>query len=163
VPIHAFARRVRSALVAGVLGLAAANAAFANASPAGDASLDLSAYRGKVVYLDFWASWCAPCRESFPWMQRMQQQYGRDGFVVVAVNVDHERSDADRFLHDFAPNFRVEYDPEGRLAERFGIGGMPTSVLIDRDGQVRRRHAGFRTKDPDVLEEQIRALLGPRH
>ncbi len=161
-PIHAFARRVRVAIAVAALGVAAATPAFVHASPGSDSALDLDAYRGKVVYLDFWASWCAPCRQSFPWMERMQQQYGRDGFVVVAVNVDHERADADRFLHDFSPNFRVEYDPDGRLAERYKVSGMPTSVLIDRGGQVRTLHAGFRTKDPDALEQQIRALLATR-
>lgn len=134
----------------------------ATPSPIADGALDLAAYKGKIVYLDFWASWCGPCRQSFPWLQRMQQQYGRDGFVVVAVNVDQQRNDADRFLHEFMPNFQVVYDPQGRLAERFGVGAMPTSLLIDRAGQVRLQHAGFRTKDPDVLEQQVRALLAAR-
>jgi cytochrome c biogenesis protein CcmG/thiol:disulfide interchange protein DsbE len=140
----------------------AATPATVATSPIGDHALDLAAYKGKIVYLDFWASWCGPCRQSFPWMQRMQQQYGRDGFVVVAVNVDQDRGDADRFLHEFMPNFQVVYDPQGHLAERYGVGAMPTSVLIDRAGQVRLLHAGFRTKDPDALEQQVRTLLATR-
>ena len=130
----------------------------ATALPAADA-IDLAALRGKVVYVDFWASWCVPCRQSFPWMDEMQRTLGRDGFVVVAVNVDHQRADAERFLRDFAPSFRIAYDPEGALAEQYHVRGMPTSFLIDRDGQIQMQHAGFRPRDRDELGARIRALL----
>ena len=121
--------------------------------------IGLESLRGKVVYLDFWASWCVPCRQSFPWMDAMQQDFGRDGFVVVAVNVDHERADADRFLRELAPAFRIVYDPEGTLAEKYHVHGMPTSFLIDRDGKVQLQHAGFRARDREELAGRIRALL----
>ena len=70
-------------------------------------TLNLDAYKGKVVYVDFWASWCGPCRESFPWMKKIQQQYGKDGLVVIAVNVDQEKKLADDFLNEFKPEFKV--------------------------------------------------------
>jgi cytochrome c biogenesis protein CcmG/thiol:disulfide interchange protein DsbE len=121
--------------------------------------LDLNEFRGRVVYLDFWASWCAPCRHSFPWMDRMQREFGQDAFIVVAVNVDHARPDAEQFLHEYTPGFQIVFDPDGTLAERFGVKGMPTSFLIDRDGHIHSEHEGFRLKERGVLEQQIRALL----
>jgi cytochrome c biogenesis protein CcmG, thiol:disulfide interchange protein DsbE len=121
--------------------------------------LDLAAFKGQVVYVDFWASWCAPCRESFPWMNRMQGEFGRDGLVIIAVNVDHDRVDAERFLREHAAQFRIVFDPDGILPEQFGVRGMPTSFLIDREGRVQSRHAGFRLTDRDTLAQQIRLLV----
>jgi thiol-disulfide isomerase/thioredoxin len=129
----------------------------ATAAPADP--IGLESLRGKVVYLDFWSSWCVPCRQSFPWMDGLQQSLGRDGFVVVAVNVDHDRADADRFLRELSPAFRIVYDPEGKLAEQYRVHGMPTSFLIDRDGKILLQHAGFRAHDRDDLASRIRALL----
>lgn len=78
-------------------------------------SLDLTSLRGRVVYLDFWASWCAPCRQSFPWMEIMKSIYGIEGLEIVAVNVDANRTDADKFLRRFHPTFDVRFDPRGSL------------------------------------------------
>ena len=122
-------------------------------------AVDLTALKGKVVYLDFWASWCVPCRQSFPWMSGLQRNLEKDGLVVVAVNLDQVRADADGFLAEFKPPFRVAFDPQGGLAERFHVQGMPTSVLIGRDGQTRLVHQGFRSRDREALEQQIRAAL----
>ena len=134
-------------------------ACFAIAPSNANAPLDLNEFRGRVVYLDFWASWCAPCRHSFPWMTKMQRELGQDGFVVVAVNVDRARPDAEQFLHEHSPGFKIVFDPDGALAERFGVKGMPTSFLIDRDGHIQSEHEGFRLKDRGALEQQIRLLL----
>jgi cytochrome c biogenesis protein CcmG/thiol:disulfide interchange protein DsbE len=134
---------------------------LADATPV-EPPLDLKALSGHVVYLDFWASWCVPCRESFPWMNAIQHEFGRDGLIIVAVNVDHARSDAEQFLRHHSPDFRIVFDPEGILAERFGVRGMPTSFLIDRDGRVHSEHEGFRVRDRGALEQQIRSLLATR-
>lgn len=107
------------------------------------ADLDLSAYKGKVVYLDFWASWCTPCRESFPWMSEVQRLDGARGLVVIAVNVDHDKDLADKFLQRFAPQFKVVYDPNGDIAHQYRPKDMPTSFVIGRDGRIRFTHAGF--------------------
>jgi len=112
-------------------------------NPAGAADLDLSAYKGKVVYLDFWASWCNPCRQSFPWMNELQQRYGANGLVVLAVNVDHDRADAEDFLRSYDPSFKVVFDPGGSIAQQYNLKDMPTSVLIGRDGKVHFVHNGF--------------------
>jgi cytochrome c biogenesis protein CcmG/thiol:disulfide interchange protein DsbE len=129
-----------------------------NASGTGDV-IDLTAFKGQVVYLDFWASWCAPCRESFPWMNRLHGELAHDGLVVIAVNVDRERAAADRFLREHPARFRIVYDPDGTLPEKFAVRGMPTSFLIDRDGHVQSRHEGFMLRDRDALARQIRALV----
>lgn len=138
-----------------LLALASASTLAANA----DDLLDLAQFKGRVVYLDFWASWCAPCRYSFPWMNRLEGELGHDGLVVIAVDVDHERADADRFLRQHQAQFQIVYDPDGVLPERFGVRGMPTSFLIDRNGHVQARHEGFLLRDRDVLTQQIRALV----
>ncbi|MDB6041938.1 MAG: thiol-disulfide isomerase and thioredoxin [Gammaproteobacteria bacterium] len=127
-----------------------------------EAPLDLNRFSGQVVYLDFWASWCAPCRQSFPWMAAMNQAYARQGLTVVAVNLDHERADADGFLQKFHPDFDVRFDPQGALAERFKVVGMPTSVVIDRKGVPRFTHVGFRVADRDAYEAELRALLAEK-
>jgi cytochrome c biogenesis protein CcmG, thiol:disulfide interchange protein DsbE len=124
------------------------------------APLDLSALRGRVVYLDFWASWCGPCRQSFPWMESMQKAYQAQGLTVLAINVDHDRADADRFLKIFHPDFEIRFDPNGSWAEEFKVSGMPTSVIIDRHGAVRFTHVGFWPAQGDVSAKQIRELLG---
>lgn len=124
-----------------------------------DELLDLGALKGRVVYLDFWASWCVPCRESFPWMNRLQQQLGPEGLTIVAVNVDRERRDAERFLRAHPPQFRIVFDPDGLLPEKFAVQGMPTSFLIDRAGRVHSRHEGFRLPDRDALAREVRALV----
>lgn len=119
----------------------------------------LDALRGKVVLLDFWASWCAPCRRSFPWMNAMQQRHAADGLVVLAVNVDHDRPLADAFLREVPVSFRLEYDPAGELARRFQVQAMPTSFLIDRQGRVRARHAGYREAQRAMRETELQKLL----
>ena len=121
---------------------------------------DLSQYRGKVVYLDFWASWCKPCRQSFSWMNAMQQKYSADGLVIVAVNVDEQRSDADEFLREMPASFAIVYDPEGKLAEQYALIGMPSSFLIGKDGTVIQKHEGFFTDSPAKYEAEIREALG---
>jgi len=121
--------------------------------------VDLAALKGKVVYLDFWASWCVPCRQSFPWMSELQRSLEKEGLVIVAVNVDQERADAEHFLSEFRPPFRVAFDPKGSLAEHYHVNGMPTSVLIDRDGRTVKVHQGFRSRDRESLEQQIRSVL----
>lgn len=119
----------------------------------------LQSLAGKVVLLDFWASWCAPCLHSFPWMNELAARYGKDGLVVVAVNLDQDRALADAFLDRVPAAFRVEYDQGGALAREFGVRAMPTSILIDRGGNIRVRHAGFRERERAERERQIRLLL----
>jgi cytochrome c biogenesis protein CcmG/thiol:disulfide interchange protein DsbE len=126
------------------------------------ADLDLNAYRGRVVYVDFWASWCGPCKQSFPWMQTMKDTYDRAGLTVIAINLDMDRADADKFLDRFHPTFEVRFDPKGKLAEFYKVQVMPTSVLIDRHGVARFTHAGFRPVDGATYEAQVQELLAEK-
>jgi thiol-disulfide isomerase/thioredoxin len=126
------------------------------------APLDLASLRGQVVYLDFWASWCGPCRQSFPWMQALKNSYESQGLAIVAVNVDTDRADADKFLAQYKPTFDVRFDPQGKLAEHYNIKTMPSSVLIDRHGVTRFTHMGFRPVDGAVYEAQLRELLAEK-
>lgn len=121
--------------------------------------LDLGPYRGKVVYLDFWASWCSPCLQSFPWMKTMQDAYGAEGLVIVAVNVDLQRAAADAFLRRTTPNFAVIYDADNKLFDHYQLIGMPTALLFDRQGVLRARHVGWRAEQRAAYEAEIKALL----
>jgi thiol-disulfide isomerase/thioredoxin len=136
-----------------LLGIAAAHATE---------TIDVGTFRGRVLYLDFWASWCAPCQQSFPWMQAMKNTYESQGLSVVTVNLDQHRPDAERFLAKFHPTFDVRFDPQGETAERFKVHGMPTSLIIDRQGVVRFTHIGFRPVDQAAYENDLRQVLAEK-
>jgi len=121
--------------------------------------VSLAGLKGKVVYLDFWASWCSPCKKSFPWMKKMQEKYADQGLVIIAANMDQKRSKADEFIVQSQPNFLIAFDPDGTVAEQYQLVGMPSSYLIDRNGELKYSHAGFKEADMEILESQIRELL----
>jgi thiol-disulfide isomerase/thioredoxin len=146
-------------LLAATSVFAAVNKAPALQLPALEGEVDVSMLEGRVVYLDFWASWCEPCRESFPWMAAMKEKYGGQGFEVVAVNLDKERKLADQFLQVMDVNFIVAFDAAGESATRYELRGMPGSYLIGRDGNIHASHLGFRDKDKANLETAIQQLL----
>jgi len=113
-------------------------------SPAEAAALlDLAKYRGKVVYVDFWASWCGPCKLSFPFMQQLAARYPGGEVAVVTVNVDRQRAQADAFLRQVRSNLPVIYDAQGDLAQAWKVADMPTSLVFDHKGAMRFRHQGF--------------------
>ena len=131
---------------------------FALPTAKGD-TVALDKLRGKVVYVDFWASWCGPCRRSFPWMNEMQQKYGGKGLVVVAVNVDKKRADADRFLAQNPAGFTIAFDEAGATPSTYDVKGMPSSYLIDPTGKVTFVERGFLDESKAVLEQKIAALV----
>ena len=122
-------------------------------------TMSLSALHGKVVYVDFWASWCTPCRRSLPWLDGMVQRYGTRGLTAVAINVDQRRSDADRFLAQVPTRLPLAFDTAGTTAKQFDVKAMPTSFIIGRDGKVRAVHAGYRGSDAAAREAQLQKLL----
>jgi len=126
---------------------------------ADDGTLDLSGYLGRVVYLDFWASWCRPCRGSFAWMADMHAVYADRGLVIVAVNVDRDGEKARRFLEREATPFGVVFDPDATLARELALEAMPSSFLYGADGIRRLSHTGFRDGDTEELERAIAAAL----
>lgn len=116
---------------------------------------DLKSHEGKVVIVDFWASWCVPCRRSFPWLNAMHRKYGDQGLVIIGVNLDADRSEAMKFLEDFPPEFGIYYDESKDLAREFGVVAMPSSYVIGRDGEIRKKHFGFKVKKQDEYESAV--------
>lgn len=149
---------LRQALLTLMLLWFAHEAVAAEAAPVSK-ELDLSQYRGKVVLMDFWASWCAPCRQSFPWLNAMHSRYADRGLVVIGVNVDSTQADAAKFLRDVPADFQIVYDPQGTLAAQYDVPGMPSSFLIGRDGTIVARHVGFRDAARSEREAELRKLL----
>jgi thiol-disulfide isomerase/thioredoxin len=133
---------------------------FAAHALEGDSTLSLGTYRGKVVFLDFWASWCGPCQSAMPLIESLRNEFPADQFQVLAVNLDQDPAKAKAFLARRKVGYPSVSDPEGRLPATYGLKTMPTSYLIDRNGVVRSVHAGFRASDLDGLRAEIRALLG---
>lgn len=122
-------------------------------------TLDMARYRGQVVVVDFWASWCKPCRQSIPWLNELRARHGAEGLVIIGVNVDAQRADAERFQRDVPIDFDVVYDPQGRLAERFRLEGMPTTLVFDRDGKLAHTLLGYREARRTEHETEILNLL----
>jgi cytochrome c biogenesis protein CcmG/thiol:disulfide interchange protein DsbE len=114
---------------------------------------------GRVVYVDFFASWCGPCKVSFPWLKAMHEQYAAKGLVIVAINVDKDRADATQFIAHFSPPFLIGYDRAGKTAEAFHVEGMPSSFLISPTGTILFSHVGFDLKDAAKIEAQIKKAL----
>jgi thiol-disulfide isomerase/thioredoxin len=128
--------------------------------PGMKAPLDLSSFRGKVIYLDFWASWCGPCRESFPYMNDLQKRYGPSGLAIVAVNLDDTRKLGEDFMKPYNPSFTIGFDGSGGyVAKYFGVTGLPATVLIGGDGRVIEQHRGFRSEDKPEIEARIQSAL----
>ncbi|HEY0515325.1 MAG TPA: TlpA disulfide reductase family protein [Thermoanaerobaculia bacterium] len=124
--------------------------------PTSTGTVALDGLRQKVVLVDFWASWCGPCRQSFPWLSAMSERYGASGLVVVAINLDKNRELAQAFLREFSPPFIVAFDPAGKTAEAFDVRAMPSSYLVSRTGRLVYAHAGFDRRDADAIETQIK-------
>jgi thiol-disulfide isomerase/thioredoxin len=105
----------------------------------------------EYVYLDFWASWCLPCQKSFPVMQKLHERYQKSGLTVIAVNVDENTTQAKEFLQKFKTDFKIVYDPKGKLAEKYNILGMPSSYVLDKNGEILTTHLGFnKTKQKEI-------------
>jgi thiol-disulfide isomerase/thioredoxin len=124
-----------------------------------DGGLDLAPYAGKVVVVDFWASWCQPCRRSFPWLNDMVSRYGGRGLVVLGVNTDAAPADANRFLRDVPARFPIIRDEGGALASHYRLPGMPVSLVFGPSGQLLYSHVGFREADRAAREAELTRAL----
>lgn len=122
-------------------------------------NLRLEDHRGEVVMLNFWASWCGPCRQEMPLMDELYSQYKDLGFTILAVNVDENREEAHRFLDKVPVNYPILYDPESSVSELYEVQAMPTTVMIDRNGNARYLHYGYQPGYEDEYEQQIRELV----
>jgi thiol-disulfide isomerase/thioredoxin len=157
----AFALALVVAASARAAGVGDSAPAFSLPTAGGDA-IALDTLRGKIVYVDFWASWCGPCKRSFPWMNAMNDKYGTRGLAIVAINVDRKRADAERFLAQVPASFTVVYDPAGGTPSAYAVRAMPSSYIVDAGGRIVDVEHGFREDATAALEEKIRALLGEK-
>ncbi|HSB95569.1 MAG TPA: TlpA disulfide reductase family protein [Spongiibacteraceae bacterium] len=151
------------ALIFGIAHAASGSAAdaapdFALKSTHGD-NLRLSEHRGEVVLLNFWASWCGPCRQEMPILNTLHQRYNKLGFSVIGVNVDKDSNLADKLLKDIPVTFTVLLDNTGAVSSSYNISAMPTSVLIDRDGNMRFLHKGYKPGYEQDYENEIKELI----
>ena len=166
-PMKTLHRRWRlAALLALMLGLTPAHA-----MEVGQAAPDLvlagtplaqrlSDLRGRHVYVDFWASWCAPCKLSFAWMQTLQARYHPQELTVLAINLDKHRADADRFLQKNPVTFALAFDPQGESARQFDVKAMPSAYLLSPEGKVLMVHRGFVPQDVGALQQRIEQAVG---
>jgi thiol-disulfide isomerase/thioredoxin len=159
-------RRLRVAALAlllmpfGVVALEPGQAPPPLSAPRLDGSaLALESLRGHVVYVDFWASWCAPCLQALPALDALQRRYAEQGFTVVGVNVDTDHAAALRMLKRVAVDFTIVFDPQGRWPEAFALKAMPSGYLLDRDGVVRFVKAGYKTNDLPQIEAAVQREL----
>ena len=126
----------------------------------GKETIELEHHRGKVVLLDFWASWCGPCRQSLPALEKLRTEFGPAGFEVIAVNLDADPQDGLDFLKKYPVTYLIAKDEQGRIARLFDVQTMPMSYLIDRQGVVRHVHQGFNKKDIPRLRAAVAELVG---
>lgn len=122
-------------------------------------TFDISNYEGQVVYLDFWASWCLPCKESFPFMNSLKAKFEQQGLSVVSINTDYVLEDASKFLQRIPANFEVIYDPRSALVSEFQVQAMPTSFLFNRQGKLIGKHIGFKNEDIAEITAEIEKAL----
>ncbi|PKH01520.1 thioredoxin [Psychromonas sp. MB-3u-54] len=121
--------------------------------------LDLGEYHNKVVYMDFWASWCGPCRQSFPWLNAMHDKYQDKGLVIIAVNLDQDSNKARQFIKAFPADFLLYSDPKGIKAQKYKITAMPSSYLFSGNGELANKHLGFKKSEVALYEQNIVKLL----
>ena len=159
-------RLVACAAFAIVAGTASSAIAPATAAPdftlhamGGGANLRLKEQRGRVVMVNFWATWCGPCREEMPQLNRLYEKYRASGFVLLGVNVDDDSSKAAEVAKKLGVTFPVLLDTDKKVSKLYDLSTMPSTVIIDRDGKVRYVHRGYLTGYEDNYEKQIRELL----
>ena len=114
---------------------------------------------GKVVYVDFWASWCGPCAQSMPFLNAVNEHYKDKGLEIIAVNLDENREDADGFLKNHPVTVTLASNEDGQCPISFGVQAMPSSYIIDKQGKVRHIQLGFHSSEASEIKEKIQALL----
>lgn len=121
--------------------------------------VSLADYRGKIVLVDFWASWCPPCLESLPAWEKLRKKMGPGDFEVIAINVDEDTDDGLRFLRDQLVSYPVLADPKGEIGKPYGVRSLPRYFVVDREGHIVSVYRRFKTGDEVRLEQEISALL----
>ncbi|VAW78316.1 hypothetical protein MNBD_GAMMA13-676 [hydrothermal vent metagenome] len=153
--------------MAAILALNPANADTTTEGPAPDFALKnnsgknlrLSEFRGEVVMINFWASWCAPCRQEMPLLEELYSQYQPMGFTILGVNVEEDSSKAKQMLRDIPVSFPILFDNNSKVSKLYNVVAMPSTVLVDRNGNVRYLHQGYKPGYEDAYQQQVRALI----
>jgi thiol-disulfide isomerase/thioredoxin len=166
---HRIATILPGVLATALLATVPASAGSSASGPAPQFTLDsrngpkisLSQYKGQVVMLNFWASWCGPCRQEMPLLENIYKKYNKMGFTLIGVNVEPDSKDAEGFLKGLqAPvSFPVIYDKDSTVSKAYDVQGMPSTVIIDRKGNVRVLHRGYKPGDENEYLDSIRALV----
>jgi len=125
----------------------------------GGSTLSLAQYKGQVVMLNFWASWCGPCRQEMPLLENIYKQYKKSGFTLIGVNVEPDSNAADKWLQATPVTFPVIYDKDSTVSKAYTVSGMPSTVFIDRKGNIRVLHRGYKPGDENEYLDTIRKLI----
>lgn len=127
--------------------------------PGSAEKIDFSIYKGQVVLIDFWATWCPPCKKSMPFLNGLRNERLKDGFEIIAINVDENSEEAKQFLGSNPVDYKIAFDPKGDCPAKFDVKAMPSSYLVDKTGKIRKVHLGFRNEDQAEIREKVSALL----
>ena len=157
-PVFALCCLLGFALPAAAVSTGALAPDFTLKSAAGS-NVRLSELRGQVVMINFWASWCGPCRQEMPLLEQLQQRYHRLGFTMIGVNVEQQSGDAKKFLKDVPVTFPILWDTANSVSRQYEVKAMPSTVIVDRDGKIRFVHPGYKSGDEAKYSETIRNLL----
>jgi thiol-disulfide isomerase/thioredoxin len=125
----------------------------------GGATISLAQYKGQVVMLNFWASWCGPCRQEMPLLENIYKKYNKLGFTLIGVNVEPDSKAADAWLQQTPVSFPVIYDKASEVSKMYNVAGMPSTVIIDRKGNIRVLHQGYKPGDENGYLDSIRTLV----
>ena len=158
---------ISAAAVASLLCLTASAGAIAPGAPApafqlhtaGSSDLSLSDLKGQVVLINFWASWCGPCRQEMPILDQLYRKYKSAGFTLVGVNVEPKSGDAEGFLKSTPVSFPILFDPDSKVSKLYEVPGMPSTVILDRSGKIRYVHQGYKPGEESQYLDQIRTLV----
>jgi peroxiredoxin len=158
--------RKLSLIATGILFLASASAGeFSGHAPnfslqaRGGGTVTLAELKGQVVMVNFWATWCGPCREEMPHLEALYQRYSDLGFVLLGVNVEQDASGADEYLSETPVSFPILFDPGNQVSELYDVIAMPSTVIVDRSGNMRFIHHGYQSGYESEYQSQIRALI----
>ena len=132
--------------------------AFTLASRAGQ-DVSLAQYKGQVVMLNFWASWCGPCRQEMPLLESIYKKYNKMGFTMIGVNVEPDSNAANQWLKATPVSFPILYDRDSKVSKLYDVAGMPSTVIIDRSGKLRVLHRGYKPGDENEYLDSIRTLI----
>lgn len=125
----------------------------------GGGTVSLAQYKGQVVMINFWASWCGPCRQEMPLLETIYKKYNKLGFTMLGVNVEPDAKAADAWLKDMTVTFPIVYDPDSKVSKAYDVAGMPSTVFIDRNGNLRKLHRGYKPGDENEYLDTIRSLI----